>query len=468
MGRYTIQELSALFREKKISPLEHTKEAFRRIEAENSRLHAFIYLNEESAIEQARQAEKNFMEGIVKSPLQGITVGIKDLIWTKDAPVTMECEYYYEHPLCPQCDSTVAGLLKEQGAVILGKTNTHALGMGSTGDVSWSGCARNPHDISKVTGGSSSGSAAAVAAGLCDLAFGHDSGGSVRIPSAHCGLTGIKPTFGRVSKFGLSGLGLSCDCIGPLAGSVEDCAVALSGINGYDPKDEYSLKLQKEDYTAYLDEGISGMTVAVPMAWIMEEPLQEEVRTAVLRVIEVLKSLGVKIVDVSANGLMPTREGLAVYRAAHQTILSSDGFFLHQEALKQPEKLPKQALDRLLAGNISALERNQAYSLRNHLRQIFNGVFEIADVFLTPTLTGTACGIGDQEIAADGKMISVYAAYSEFTWQASFAGLPAMSLPCGKDSQGLPIGVMFTADSLEEKEIFRIGYALEKALPIHM
>lgn len=468
MERYTIQELSALFREKKISPVEHTKEAFRRIKAENQRLRAFVYLNEESALAQAIQAEKNFMEGIVKSPLQGITVGIKDLIWTRDAPVTMECEYYYEHPLCPESDSTVAGLLKEQGAVILGKTNTHALGMGSTGDVSWSGCARNPHDISKVTGGSSSGSAAAVAAGLCDLAFGHDSGGSVRIPSAHCGLTGIKPTFGRVSKFGLSGLGLSCDCIGPLAGCVEDCAVALSGINGYDPKDEYSLKLEKEDYTAYIDHDISDMTVAVPMAWIMEEPLQEEVRTATLHVIEVLKSLGVKIVDVSACGLMPTREGLAVYRAAHQTILSSDGFFLHQDALKQPEKLPKQALDRLLAGNISALERNQAYALRNQLRQIFNGVFEIADVFMTPTLTGTACGIGDQEIVADGKPVSVYAAYSEFTWQASFAGLPAMSLPCGKDSQGLPIGVMFTADSLEEKEIFRIGYALEKALHVHL
>ena len=468
MKRYSIQELSNLFREKKLSPVEHAKEAFRRIEAENPRLHAFVYLNEETAMEEARQAEKDYMEGVIKSPLQGITVGLKDLIWTKDAPVTMECEYYYGHPLCPDCDSTVARSLREQGAVILGKTNTHALGMGSTGDVSWSGCARNPHNTTKVTGGSSSGSAAAVAAGLCDFALGHDSGGSVRIPSAHCGLTGMKPTFGRVSKFGLSGLGLSCDCIGPLTASVRDSAAALNGIIGYDPKDEYSLKVEKEDYSIYLERDVSNMTVAVPMAWIMEEPLQEEVRTAVLHVMEVLKSLGVKIIDVSANGMMPTREGLAGYRAAHQAILSSDGFFLHQEALRQPDKLPKQALNRLLAGDISALERNQAYARRNELRQLFNDVFSVADVFLTPTLTGTACDIGEQEIMADGKAIPVYAAYSEFTWQASFAGLPAMSLPCARDRQGLPIGVMITSDSLEEKELFRLGFALEKALDLQM
>ena len=465
MKTNSIAELGRLFREKKLSPVEHACEAFEKIRRSQDVLHAFVYLTEEAAMAAARQAEQDFMSGIDRGPLQGITVGLKDLIWTRDAPVTMECQYYYEHPLHVP-DSAVAERLRNQGAVILGKTNTHALGMGATGDTTWSACAVNPHDITRVTGGSSSGSAAAMSAHLCDLTFGHDSGGSVRIPAAICGVVGMKPTFGRVSKFGLSGLGLSCDCIGPLAGSVADSAVALSAVSGYDYRDMYSLKLPVENYSDYLTGHIRGLRVAVPMAWLLNDVLDEEIRSTTLSVIELLSKMGAQIVDVSQKGLMPDRQSLARYRDAHQTIMSTDGFMLHQEALREPDKLPDQALKRLLAGNTSALNRNQAYALRQELREIYHNVFKTADVFLTPTVAALPCKLHETDAVVDGELRPVYGLYSEFTWQASFAGLPSMSLPSGISRDGLPIGILLTAASLEEKTIFRTAAALEKELAL--
>lgn len=266
MENYTVRQLGRLFAEKKISPKEHAEETFRKIRKENERLHAFVYLMEEEAMKAAARAEQDFMDGIIRGPFQGITMGFKDLIWTKDAPVTMECPYYYEHPLRPDTDAEIVRILREQGAVIVGKTNTHALGMGSTGDVGVAPCARNPYNTEKITGGSSSGSGAAMSAGLCDITFGHDTGGSLRIPAALCGVTGIKPTFGRVSKYGPSGMALSGDVVGPIAACVEDSALALGEINGYDRKDVYSLKAPQENYLESLDKDGKDMRIAVPMA----------------------------------------------------------------------------------------------------------------------------------------------------------------------------------------------------------
>ncbi len=461
---HSIRELSRLFASKELSPAEHVMEQFERIEKHNPDLKAFVYIARESALKAARDAEAKFMKGIVDSPIQGITIGLKDLIYTYDAPTTKGCQYYSEHPIAPGYDSAAAETLRKLGAVILGKTTTQALAMGSTGDSSWGGCAKNPFDKTKVTGGSSSGSAAAVAANLCDAALGHDTAGSVRIPAALCGLVGMKPTFGRISKYGLSHGCFSVDCIGPITNTVEDAAILLSALSGYDERDSYSLDVPGEDFTRAVGANVQNIRVGVPLEWIESEHLDEEARAGALRVVEVLRGMGIKITDVSASGLMPARSGLAGLRAAHQTIILCDFFYNHHDVLEYPDKVPKAIYERLLLGDRTALERAAAFARRDELLAVCHKLYDAVDVLLTPSTAIPACDIMQEETWLDGRPYSCAALYTEFTWIDSFTGYPSMSLPCGMTKNGLPLGVLLNAKRRNEKFLFSLGSALEKEL----
>lgn len=462
-SKLSISEITKLYKEKKLSPVEHTQEAFLKIEKQNPEVRAFVQLAEESAMKAAKEAEKNFMDGVIKSPLQGITVGLKDVIYTKDSPVTMETELYYENPIFPGYDSTVAEKLRAGGAVILGKTNTHEMGMGPTGDVGYSGHAKNPYDLTKVTGGSSSGSAAATAAGLADFTIGSDSGGSIRLPAALSGVVGMKSTFGRTSNYGFAPLCYSCDNIGPMTNTIEDNALALGVISGYDERNMYSLDVANEDFTRYLGDSIKGMKVGVPYRWL-EELIDDEVRDSTLNAIEVFKSLGANIIDLSKEGLMPSRAEMEKFRLAHGKVLIADGYYAHQPELLHPDKIAPAIYLRLLTGNISSLEYVSSYQQKQVILDMYNKIYSEVDVMLTPSVSVPACDRLQTEIEIQGEKHTTMKLYTDFTWFDSFTGYPSLAVPSGFTKSGLPLSVLINGKRKEEAKVYQFGHALEKEL----
>jgi len=464
-SKLSISEISKLYREKKLSPVEHTKEAFDKIEKRNPEIRAFVQLAQDSAMESAKQAEKDFMSGIIKSPLQGITVGLKDVIFTKDSRVTMETKLYYENEFFPGYDSAVAEKLRAGGAVILGKTNSHEMGMGPTGDVGYSGHAKNPYDMTKCTGGSSSGSAAAVAAGLTDIAIGSDTGGSIRLPSALSGVIGMKSTFGRTSNYGFAPLCYSCDNIGPMTNSIEDNALTLGVISGYDERNMYSLDSPAEDFTRYLDNSIKGMTVGVPYKWL-DELLDDEIRESTLNAIEVFKSLGATIKDLSAENLMPSRAEMDELRVAHQTVLISDGYCVHQPELLHPGEIASAIYLRLLTGNKTSLEYVSSYAKKQVILDMYNKIYSNVDVMLTPSVCLPACDFYQTELELKGEKYTTMKLYTEFTWFDSFTGYPSLAVPSGFNKSGLPLGVLINGKRKQEAKVYQFGHALEKELDL--
>jgi aspartyl-tRNA(Asn)/glutamyl-tRNA(Gln) amidotransferase subunit A len=287
-----ISTLSMKIKNKEISPKEITYELLKRIEKVNPVLNAFITIAAEKSIKKSIQAEAEIMAGHYRGPLHGVPVGLKDMIYTKGIRTTMGSKIFQD--FIPDRDATVVRKLKQAGAILIGKLNTHEFAYGPTGDVSFYGPVRNPYNTTKITGGSSSGSGAAVASALCYGALGTDTGGSIRIPSSACGITGMKPTFGRVSKNGVYPLAFSLDHVGPMTRTVRDNALKLGILAGYDPGDNYSVKQEDEDFTRNIGKSIRGKVVGVPSNFYFDF-VEEEVQRKIEEAINVLKSLGAKI-----------------------------------------------------------------------------------------------------------------------------------------------------------------------------
>ena len=449
----SLTALASSLREHHISPVEVVEVLLERIEVDET--NSFITVTAELALEEASRAEVEILAGRHRGPLHGVPVGLKDLIYTRGVRTTMGSAFFAEH--VPDHSATVARRLEEAETVLIGKTNTHEFAYGPTGDRSYFGPTRNPHDTGRITGGSSGGSGAAVAAGLCYGALGSDTGGSIRIPAALCGIVGMKPTFGRVSKWGVFPLCWSLDHVGPLTRTVRDNATMLNALSGYDPEDPHSLDRPPEDYTRDLGRGLRGAGIGLPSSFYFEH-VDDGVEVRIREAAEVFASLGAEIMEVEMPNLWDTLK-------AQRLILAAEAYAVHEERLKnEPEKFGEEVRERLMDG-----ERPKAYRYANARQRgmlatdEFDRALDGVDVLLTPTLPITATKIGQREIRIGGYEENVRSALTRFTGPTDLTGHPSLSVPCGTTVSGLPVGLQLIGRRFDEATLYRFGHAYEEA-----
>lgn len=477
----SIRELHQQLVNKERSALEITEAALQRIEQVDPKLHSFLYVTAEQARAAAQRVDAKIAAGEEIGLLAGIPIGIKDNMCTQGIPTT--CASQILENFVPPYEATVTEKLKAAGTVMVGKTNLDEFAMGSSTENSAFGLTKNPWDLSRVPGGSSGGSAAAVAAQECVVALGSDTGGSIRLPASFCGVVGVKPTYGLVSRFGLVAFASSLDQIGPFGCSVEDAAILLGAIAGHDPKDSTSLKVEIPDYTQSLSPELP-KTKKLKIGVIQEtvgEGLDPEVKTGVEKALKQLEELGAEIVEVSCPRF---RYGLPAYYIIAPSEASSN--LARYDAVKYGMR--SQEADNLMsmytktraAGFGAEVKRRimlgtyalsagyydayylKAQKVRTLIKQDFEAAFGKADLLICPTAPTTAFKAGEK--TADP--LSMY--LSDLTTvPVSLAGLPALSIPCGFDSQGLPIGMQMIAPVLREDQLFHVAYAYEQATDWH-
>lgn len=451
----TLVAATEAIRAKRVSPLELVEAYLARIERLNPRLCAYVTVTAERARADARRATEAMAAGAPLGPLHGIPLGLKDLVDTAGIRTTYGSKVHATN--VPAQDATVVRKLAAAGAVLLGKTNTHEYAFGVTTDNPHHGTTRNPWDPSRIPGGSSGGSGAAVGARLACAAIGTDTGGSIRIPAAVCGVVGLKPTFGRVSKAGVFPMSFLFDHVGPIARTVEDAAIVLSAIAGYDSADATTVATPVDDYRARLRDGIRGLRVGV--ARNLFAPIDADVLAAVEAALGTLAGLGASVRDVTLPEL-PT-PGLF-------ELIISDARMIHADTLaKRPHDLGAD-LQAYLSAPIgdavwaaTALEHVRAYTAA--LRTILTAV----DVLVAPTCPVGAPRIGEDVVHIDGVELQTFFAMALRTAPFNASGLPALSVPCGFTRQRMPIGLQIVGRPFEESTVLRTGFAYEQATDWH-
>lgn len=443
--------LSRALRERAVSPVEVTEGLLERIGRDKT--NAFITVAAERAIEDARRAEAEIGAGGWRGPLHGVPVAIKDLVNTKGVRTTMASSFFRD--FVPDEDAAVAEKLREAGTVLLGKTNTHEFAYGPTGDRSFFGPTKNPHDPDRITGGSSGGSAAALATGLCYGAIGSDTGGSIRIPAALCGVVGMKPTFGRVSKRGVFPLAWTLDHVGPMTRAVEDNAMMLGALAGHDPHDPYSANRPPEDFARHLECGVRGAVVGVPKGFYFEH-VDPEVEARVREAIEAFRGLGAGVREVEVTNV---RETLHDQRLT----LAAEAYAVHEERLEtDPDVFDDHSLQRLLAGKDLEAYRYAGAQQRKLLsRREYERVLEEVDVLLVPGVPIPATELGQRQTKIGGHEEAVYSALTRFTGPTNMNGLPSLSVPCGTTNAGMPVGLQLIGKPFDEATLYRFGRAYE-------
>ena len=469
----TALELGEAIKKGETTAVEAAECCFARMKEMEPEVHAFINLDEERAMDQAKKVQKEIEEGKLTGPLAGVPVAVKDNICTKGLATT--CGSRMLEHFVPPYDAFAARKLKEAGMVILGKANMDEFAMGSTTETSWYGVTRNPRNTQHVPGGSSGGSCAAVAAGECFAALGSDTGGSIRQPSSFCGVTGIKPTYGTVSRQGLVAYGSSLDQIGPIGKDVADCAALLQVIAGHDPGDSTSLEREPWDFSESLKGDGAGLRVGLPRDYF-GEGLDEDVRRAVLQVAENLKEQGAAVEEFDL-GLVPY--AIPAYYVIASAEASSNlsrfdgvkyGFRAEgEEGLHDMYKKTRsqgfgpEVKRRIMLGSfVLSSGYYDAYYLKALrtkalIKQAFDKAFERFDVILAPAAPTTAPRLG--ESLQDPLKMYLGDIY---TVSVNLAGLPAICLPCGADKEGLPIGVQMIADCFGEEKMIQAARAWEK------
>jgi aspartyl-tRNA(Asn)/glutamyl-tRNA(Gln) amidotransferase subunit A len=455
----TIAELEPLLREKKLSPVELTKAFLERIEGLDGRLHSFITVMAESALADAKTAEAAIASGKYKGALHGIPIGLKDLYQTRGVKTTAGSRILAN--FVPPEDATTVTLLRAAGCIILGKLNLHEFAYGSTGVNPHYDTPRNPWDLECLPGGSSSGSGVAVMAGLVTAATGSDTGGSIRMPSAICGIAGIKPTYGRVSKYGLIPLSWSLDHAGPMARSVEDCAILLQAMAGHDPRDNSSSVTPVPNYRLGLQAGVQGLRVGLPRELFFDS-VQEEVKRSVEQAIEVMKGLGMSIHELSWP---EAHDAVAITTG----ILGVEAATYHRRWLREcPQEYDPATLSRLQAQSvIPAVDYLLAQQARTKFVQRFSQIMEKVDVLVTPTEPVVVPRIGETTMAINGKEYPTQSLLTNFTRVFNVAGTPAMSIPCGFSTRGTPIGMQVIGKHFDEATVLRVAYSYEQATKWH-
>jgi aspartyl-tRNA(Asn)/glutamyl-tRNA(Gln) amidotransferase subunit A len=452
----SLVDLAQAFQERRLSPVEVVGELLQRIAAAEKDLGAFITVLPERALEAAARAEVEMMAGRYRGPLHGVPLGLKDLIYTEGVRTTMGSAFFKDY--VPGHSATVALKLEEAGAVLVGKTNTHEFAYGPTGDRSYFGPTRNPYDTGRISGGSSGGSAAAVAANLLYGSLGSDTAGSVRIPSALCGVVGMKPTFGRVSKHGVFPLSWTLDHVGPITRTVEDNAILLSALAGHDPEDPYSANEPAEDFARDLGRGVRGTKVGIPKDYYFEH-VEDEVGERVRGAVEVFRALGVEVREVGIPHLPETLK-------AQRYILAADAYAIHEERLKSaPEKFDEEVRERLLEGERLKAYRYASAQQRKHgAKSEFEQALGEVDALLTPTLPIAATLVDQREVNIGDHEEPVRSAVTRLTGPANLNGFPSLSVPCGFTASGLPVGMQLIGRPFDEATLYRFGHAYEKAV----
>ncbi len=461
----TIADAAALLQGRKVSPVELTTEALDRIAQLNPRLNAFLTVTEKLAKEQARAAETEIMAGNYRGPLHGIPIAVKDLFFTRGIRTTAGSKILAN--FVPDFDATCVEKLREAGAVLLGKTALHEFAYGMMNNNPHYGFTRNPWDPQRTPGGSSGGSAVAVATGMAFSALGTDTGGSIRIPSSFCGVAGLKPTFGRVSCHGVYPLGYTMDHAGPLARTVQDVVIVYRAIAGYDPKDDFSVDRDFDEIhlTSSLTNQSRDREGAVKVGVLEDyffDRLQPEVERAVRESARVLEHLGAQVSSVSLPGMFELTEAGRISLAAEAYLLHKKDLEEHADDLGQDVRLLiEQGKD------VTASDYVSAQLVRHKFRRRLEQLFQEVDVIVTPSTAITAFPFDMTKVAIGGHEEGARTAGTRLTRPFNASGHPALSVCCGFDDQGLPIGLQIVGKLWDEATVLQVGYAYEQATEWH-
>lgn len=451
----TISEIAPMLKTKALSPVELTTLLLERIAHVDKQLNSYITVMENEALAQAKQAEREIAEGKYRGPLHGVPIALKDLLHTKGVRTTAGSQVLAEN--VPNEDATVVKKLKEAGAIIIGKLNMHEFAFGVTNKNKHFGNANNPWDVERSPGGSSGGSGAAVAAGLAFAALGSDTGGSIRTPSALCGIYGLKPTFGRVSKFGAIPLAWSLDHIGPMARSAKDLAIVLQAIAGFDHRDPTTVQVEVPDYVALLENRVSGLKIGMPTNYFFDY-LEEEIEVSVKEAIKKLESLGATIVDVTIPNLHLSEYSELV------TIQSEAATYHHDTLLEKSHLYGSDVRTTLQAGElVTAVQYLKAQQARRLIREEMLRIFEEVDVIVAPTVSMVAPKWKESFKTIQGESKAVTAEFVRFAAPANLTGIPSLSIPTGFSTYGLPIGMQLMGRPFQEGTLLSLATAYEEA-----
>jgi len=456
----SLSEAARLVSTKEVSPVELVDACLGRIDSVNDKLAAYIEVYRDGARQVAKAAETMISAGHRLGPLHGVPIALKDNIGLAGLVTTAGSKILEDWR--PDVDATVAERLKGSGAIIIGKTNMHEFAWGGTSANPHYGFVRNPWNTDRFPAGSSGGSGAAVAARTCYGALGTDTGGSIRLPSAINGIVGIRPTIGRVSNAGIVPLAWSMDTVGPMARTVEDCALMFNVIAGYDPRDLSSTTIPTVNYTADLNHGVQGLRIGIVSDYFFHH-LQAPVHDAVKAALDTLVELGASVIDVAI-------ENIHGNISAQLTVESCEPSTYHQQWLRErPQDYGDDVRLLLEIGELHlATHYLQAQRYRSLLRAEFMDAFKSVDVFICPTLPFTATRIGETLVEIEnGIEEDMLAAIMQFTGVPSLTGLPSLNVPCGFDLDGLPIGMQVIARPFDETTLFRVGSAFQQATDFH-
>ena len=474
----TIAKAAEGMRRGDFSATELARASLERIAASDGRLKAFLTVTADEALAQAKAADDRLHRGEPLSPLDGIPIGLKDVFLTRGVRTT--CASKILENFVPPYDGTAVARLRSRGAVFVGKTNLDEFAMGSSTENSAFGPSRNPWDPERVPGGSSGGSAVAAAARQCLGSLGTDTGGSIRLPASYCGIVGLKPTYGRVSRYGIVAYASSLDQVGPFALDVRDTAILLEALAGHDPRDSTSAKKDVPRYTAALDHGARGLRLGVPREYFVPG-MQPAVETAVRAAVRTLETLGTTAETVSLPHtdyaiatyyLIATAEAssnLARYDGIRYGLRAPQAPNLHETYRQSREQGFGAEVKRRIMLGTYALSAGyydayygQAQKVRTLIRRDFDRVFEHCDVIVAPVAPTTAFRLGEKI----DDPLTMYLS-DVLTISVNLAGLPGLSLPCGCDEKGLPIGLQLIGRPFGEEEILRAAYAYEQATEWH-
>ncbi|MDO4742975.1 MAG: Asp-tRNA(Asn)/Glu-tRNA(Gln) amidotransferase subunit GatA [bacterium] len=468
----SVKELSQQLKDKKISVRELTEVFLKRIKSEADKTNSFLTVCDQLAFKQAEAAQKIIDSGN-GSVLTGIPFGIKDNICTQNVKTT--CASKMLEDFIPPYNATVVERLLKNNIVILGKNNMDEFAMGGSSQTSYFGGVKNPYNLSCVTGGSSGGSAAAVAAGLCPVSLGSDTGGSVRQPASFCGVTGLKPTYGAVSRYGLIAFASSLDQIGPIARSAEDCGIVLSAIAGKDANDSTSQHVSDVDYCSKLGNSLKGLTIGLPKEFF-DDGVDNDVKTAVLDAAKRYEEMGCTIKQVSLPSLKfavasyylissaEAASNLSRYDGIKFGYRSTNGE-TYEEIIQNTrvEAFGDEVKRRIMLGNYALSSGyydayyNKAVKIKARIKDEYNQIFKTCDCILTPTAPTVAYKIGQQE----NDPVKMYTS-DICTVTVNIAGLPAISTTCGYDKSGMPIGMSIVGRAFDEATIISVADAFEK------
>ena len=453
-----LSEASQLVRSKKVSPVELTHECLNRIERLNSKLNAFITVTAESALAEARQAEAEIQHDGWRGPLHGIPIALKDLVDTAGVRTTAASGVFKDR--VPAEDAEIVRRLKAAGAVFLGKLNLHEFAYGGSSAISYFGPVHNPWNLDYSPGGSSGGSAAAVAAQLCYGAIGSDTGGSIRQPAGYCGIVGLKPTYGRVSTFGVIPLAWSLDHLGPITRTAMDAALMLQVIAGYDTQDTASVDVPVPNYVATIAAATSSLRLGIPRAYFYEA-LHPEIQAAMEAALLVLKKLAGIQRDIAP---LATNGSYSSVMDPYVAILRAEAYAYHKDYVsKSPELYQAQTLKRIRAGaDVTTSAYIQSRRKLEQVRRSVARAFETVDLLITPTACVPSFAIAnllaDPNTLREKELLTL-----RNTRPFNMLGLPTVSVPCGFTRADLPIGMQITGPPGGEATVLRLAYAYEQA-----